>query len=100
MQDLKLKRKIHWIRLFIRLYSIGDKNEEVTTYLKEVQTWLEEHQDEDVSVYEEKIKEIQEKVQSVVSQCAEEASAANTTPENVSSENDNVDTGPKIEEID
>ncbi len=54
--------------IYTGLSAIGDKNEELTNYLKEQQEWLNSNQDEEPLVYEEKMKEIQEKIQSSMPQ--------------------------------
>ena len=54
--------------IYTGLSAVGDKNEELTNYLKEQQEWLNSNQDEEPLVYEEKLKEIQEKMQSSMPQ--------------------------------
>ena len=79
--------------------AVGDKNEELTNYLKEQQEWLNSNQDEEPLVYEEKLKEIQEKMQSSMpqgeSQMPPQSAEDAGVPPHASE-----DSGPTIEEID
>jgi len=85
--------------IYTGLSAIGDKNEELTNYLKEQQEWLNSNQDEEPLVYEEKLKEIQEKMQSSMpqgeSQMPPQSAEDAGVPPHASE-----DSGPTIEEID
>lgn len=85
--------------IYTGLSAVGDKNEELTNYLKEQQEWLNSNQDEEPLVYEEKLKEIQEKMQSSMpqgeSQMPPQSAEDAGVPPNASE-----DSGPTIEEID
>ena len=92
--------------IYTSLSAIGDKNEELTNYLKEVQQWLESHPDEDVTAYEEKIQEVQEKMKSAMPQSGPDGAMPEGTPggfpgeTSTPEESANADAGPTIEEID
>tara|TARA_B100000029_G_scaffold516595_1_gene631558 strand:- start:595 stop:2493 length:1899 start_codon:yes stop_codon:yes gene_type:complete len=85
--------------IYTGLSAVGDKNEELTNYLKEQQEWLNSNQDEEPLVYEEKLKEIQEKMQSSMpqgeSQMPPQSAEDAGVPPHASE-----DSGPTIEEID
>tara|TARA_B100001175_G_scaffold317919_1_gene337602 strand:- start:48529 stop:50427 length:1899 start_codon:yes stop_codon:yes gene_type:complete len=85
--------------IYTGLSAIGDKNEELTNYLKEQQEWLNSNQDEEPLVYEEKLKEIQEKMQSSMPQG--ESQMPPQSPEDAGvPPHASEDSGPTIEEID
>ncbi len=88
--------------IYTGLSAIGDKNEELTNYLKEQQEWLNSNQDEEPLVYEEKMKEIQEKIQSSMPQGESQDPSQMPTqdPSQMPTESPVEDTGPTIEEID
>ncbi len=88
--------------IYTGLSTIGDKNEELTNYLKEQQEWLNSNQDEEPLVYEEKMKEIQEKIQSSMPQGESQDPSQMPTqdPSQMPTESPVEDTGPTIEEID
>tara|TARA_B100000614_G_scaffold19607_1_gene15859 strand:- start:510 stop:2411 length:1902 start_codon:yes stop_codon:yes gene_type:complete len=88
--------------IYTGLSTIGDKNEELTNYLKEQQEWLNSNQDEEPLVYEEKMKEIQEKIQSSMHQGESQDPSQMPTqdPSQMPTESPVEDTGPTIEEID
>ena len=88
--------------IYTGLSAIGDKNEELTNYLKEQQEWLNSNQDEEPLVYEEKMEEIQEKIQSSMPQGESQDPSQMPTedPSQMPTESPVEDTGPTIEEID
>jgi L1 cell adhesion molecule like protein len=103
LQKLKIEKRNGLDQIiYTSLTSIGDQNQELTEYLKEVQTWLESHPEESPEIYDEKVKEIQEKMQTFApppTQANEDESANvdnSVPPESATPE----DSGPKIEEID
>ena len=88
--------------IYTGLSAIGDKNEELTNYLKEQQEWLNSNQDEEPLVYEEKMKEIQEKIQSSMprGESQDPSQMPTEDPSQMPTESPVEDTGPTIEEID
>ncbi len=98
--------------IYTALSSVGEKNEELSNYLKDQQEWLNSHPDEDPPIYEEKLTEIQEKMKSFMPQQPPPGEENDNMPpdgfdpSSFNPKNDSPDmsttedTGPTIEEID